>query len=86
MNKLTTYDLYVDKVVRARNSGAAPVLIIEELKNEKNNIRSKAKIKIASMAMDRTPYPRREVARIAQECCAVIDKIIKEIEEKELVA
>lgn len=84
MKKQSTYDLYMDNVIRASNSGFSPYAIINELSKEKENIRRRCLQKVASMALDKSPYPRREVNRAARECLATIDRIINEIETKEI--
>lgn len=84
MKKQSTYDLYMDHVIRARNSGFSPLAITMELEREKEAIRKRCLQKVSLMALDKNPYPRKEVNRAADECLKTIDKIIQEIEAKEI--
>lgn len=78
--KRTTYDRYMSKVFIARGMGANENMIIAELLREREVITSRCLSKQAALVNERTPYKAREAKRMADECIAAIDRIVKELE------
>lgn len=83
---MTSYDKYMELVRKAKADGYMDTEIMAELSNEKKRIDAVCQMKILELSRDRNPYPRREAKRYAEECKAVIDRILGELGKKEIMA
>jgi hypothetical protein len=79
MRKTNTYNDYMQKVIQAENSGYSNAQIIAELEAEKITIQTSLRVKLMTLANNRSPYPAREARRIATECIMTINRVIKEL-------
>ncbi len=84
MTQETAYERYISKVTHARKAGYSDEAILTELRRERETIMPRCKLKQATLVRERTPYKSREVARLASECMNAIDRIIKELDKKEI--
>lgn len=80
------YHRYKTKAWMAKNHGYSSEDIIKEFLNEKESILSKARQRAIILSTDRNIYKKREVMRAANECIEAIDRVIKEMESKEILA
>lgn len=86
MKPFTSYDKYMELVKKAKADGYMESEIMAELANEKKRIDAVCQMKMVELSRDRNPYPRREAKRYADECKAVIDRILSELDKKEITA
>ena len=86
MNQEDTYNKYLKLTAKAIAVGHSTDQIIAELRHEQNDIRERCRAKMAELMFNKSPYPRREAQRAAMECTAVIDRLCKELEAKEITA
>jgi len=83
MTKQTTYEKYMERVIQASNSGFPPIAIIIEMRAEIQRINSRCIQKVSELSMNKNPWPRKEAIRAAQECMAILERIINELKKKE---
>jgi hypothetical protein len=86
MSDTDAYVRYMQRVKFAQSKGYSDSSIIQELTQERTTILPRCVMKQATLAMDRNIYKKREAARAAQECIAAIDRIVKELQPKEITA
>lgn len=86
MNKSTTFQQYKYQAKRARHFGYNDTEIIKELISEKINIRNVLVTKLVSLSGNKSPYPAREATRLASESVLAIDRVISELQAKEIEA